>query len=164
MIYKLPFNKLGVLSLMILIPGCIWGSVQYDRTLTKEMAKDIKPGITTRMNILEWFGPPGVLARMEGVVPFPALETEHGEVREIDSKVFFKYFLERHSISDHHAVYYYFNEGEDIDGVSIPIPLGTLLLSLPATSGDLLFSELWILVNRKTEKVEDYVFLEGVEE
>ena len=162
MIYRSSFNKLNIIALAFLIPGCIWGSVQYDRTLEKEVIKGIEPGITTRLNILEWFGPPSILARKEGVVSLPALKTDNEEMREFDSKIFFKYFLKRHSISDHHVVYYYFNEREKIRGVSIPIP-GIALASLPLTSGNLQFSELWVLLNRKTQQVEDYVFLEREE-
>jgi hypothetical protein len=147
--------------LIILIPGCIWGSVQYDRTLEKEMIKNIEPGTTTRKNILEWFGPPGILAGKEGVVSLPSLDPGQEEMRQVDSKVFFKFFLEKQSISEHHVVYYYFNEWEKINGISIP--LGNTLLSLPLTSTDLQFSELWVLVNRKTGQVEDYVFLEAEE-
>jgi len=165
MIYKPQLNRLAALALIILIPvgGCIWGSVQYDRTLEKELIKNIEPGKTTRKNILEWFGPPEILARNDGVVLLPPLETSQGKMREVDSKVFFKYFLQRHPIAEHHVVYYYFNEGEDINGFSIPIPIGTFFVSLPATSGNLQLSELWVLVNRQTEQVEDYVFLEGEE-
>lgn len=161
MTYKSQFNKLGVLALIILIPGCIWGSVQYDRTLEKEMIGNVEPGTTTRKNILEWFGPPAILARKESTVLLPSLDPNHEEMRKVDSKVFFKYFLEGHAISEHHVVYYYLNEWEKINGVSIP--LGNTLLSLPLTSTDLQFSELWILVNRKTGRVEDYVFLEAEE-
>ena len=161
MIYKSQFNKLGVLALIILVPGCIWGSVQYDRTLEKEMIKNIKPGTTTRANILEWFGPPGIMTGKEGTVSLPSLEAGSGKMRKVDSNVFFKYFLQRHALSEHHVVYYYFDEWEKISGVSIP--LGNTLFSLPLTSTDLQFSELWVLVNRKTGRVEDYVFLEAEE-
>lgn len=161
MIYRSPFKKLSLLALAILIPGCIWGSVQYDRTLGKEAIENIEPGKTTRNNILKWFGPPAILAKKEGAVLLPSLDPDTEKMREVDSKVFFKYFLGRHAISEQHVVYYYFNEGEDINGVSIPI--GNTLLSLPFTSTDLQFSELWVLVNRKTERVEDYVFLEREE-
>ncbi len=159
--YSSPFNKLGVLALIILIPGCIWGSVQYDQKLNKEVIKVIEPGKTTRINILEWLGPPAILAEIEGTKLIPTLDLNPEKMREVDSKVFFKYFLERHSISDHHVVYYYFNESEKINGFSIP--LGNTLLSLPLTSTDLQFNELWVLVNRKTGLVEDYVFLEREE-
>ncbi len=164
MIYKSQFNKLGVLALVILFPigGCIWGSVKHDQTLEKGLIKNIESGKTTRKDILEWLGPPGILARKDGVVSLPSLETDPGKMRKVDAKVFFKYFLERHPISEHHVVYYYFNEKEKINGISIP--LVSILLSLPVTAGDLQFSELWVLVNRKTGRVEDYVFLEWEEE
>jgi hypothetical protein len=161
MTYKPQLNRLGILALIILIPGCIWGSVQHDRTLKKEMIKNIEAGKATRMNILEWFGPPAILAKTEGMVSFPALKPDDEAMRKFDSIVFFKYFLKRHVISEHHAVYYYFDEWEKINGISIPI--GNTLISLPLTSTDLQFSELWVLVNQKTGQVEDYVFLEREE-
>ncbi len=164
MIYKPQLNRLAALALIILIPvgGCIWGSVQYDRTLEKELIKNIEPGKTTRLNILEWFGPPAILAEKEGMASLPSEGQDYEKMRQVDSIVFFKYFLERHPIAEQHVVYYYFNEWEKIGGVSIPIP-GLALASLPLTSGNLQSRELWVLVNRQTEQVEDYVFLEGEE-
>jgi hypothetical protein len=153
------YNKLGALALFILIPGCIWGSVKHDQVINKEVVKRIESRKTTRINILEWFGPPSVLAKKEGTTLFPTLDLNPEKMREFDSKVFFKYFLDRHALSEHHVVYYYFNEEEDISGISIPI-IPSLLISLPATSTDLQISELWVLVNRTTGRVEDYVFLE----
>ena len=156
------FYRVGILALIILLPGCIWGSVKYDRMLRKEVVKSIESYKTTRKNILERFGPPSILARKEGTVLLPSRDPKDGEMREVNSIVFFKYFLQRHDISEHHAVYYYYDEWEKINGVSIPI--GNTLFSLPLTSTDLQFSELGVLVNRKTEQVEDYMFLEREEE
>ena len=99
-------------------------------------------------------------------MPFPSLRTgESGvsDIWEVDSNIFFKYFSKKHPITEQHVVYYYYNEGEDINGFSIPIPIGTFIISVPATFGDLQLSELWVLVNRKTGQVEDFVFLEGAE-
>jgi len=160
--YSSPFCKLSVLALTILIPGCIWGSVQYDMTLKKGVIKNIESGKTTRINILEWFGPPAILAKKEGTALLLSEGPDYEKMRQVDSIVFFKYFLERHTISEQHVVYYYFNEWEKIGGVSFPIP-GLALASLPLTTGILQSSELWVLVNRKTGRVEDYVFLEGAE-
>jgi len=160
--YNSQFSKLSVLALIILIPGCIWGSVQYDLTLKKGVIKNIELGKTTRLNILEWFGPPAILAEKEGIASLPSEGQDYEKMRQVDSIVFFKYFLERHTLSEQHVVYYYFNEWEEIGGVSIPIP-GLALASLPLTSGNLQSRELWVLVNRKTGRVEDYVFLEGAE-
>jgi hypothetical protein len=159
--YKSRFNRLSAIAFIILLPGCIWGSVKYDRTLRKEVIKNIELSKTSRKNILEWFGPPAILARQEGTVLIPPLDPTDEQMREIDSKVFFKYFIERHTLTEHHIVYYYFDEWEKINGVSIPI--GNTLLSLPLTSTDLQFNELWVLINRKTKQVEDFVFLEREE-
>ena len=166
MIFKSQPIKLIVLALITLLPtqGCIWGSVQYDRTLTKDVVEKIKPGKTTRKNILKWLGPPEVLAKKDDRISLPILENENKDVRiqEVDSMIFFEKFLEKQPISDHHVVYYYLNEGEDINGFAIPIP-GLSFISVPATFGNLQFSELWVLVNNETEQVEDYVFLKREE-
>ncbi|MCG8607847.1 hypothetical protein MJD09_23035 [bacterium] len=150
--------------MIILLPaqGCIWGSVQYDRTLRKDVVKKIEPGKTTRQNILKWFGPPEVLAKKDNLISLPILENDHVKMQEVESAIFFDKFSENHSISEHHIVYYYLNEGEDINGFSIPIP-GLTFISVPATFGNLQFSELWVLVNHETGQVEDYVFLEREE-
>ena len=165
---KSRLNKLAVLALIALLPagGCVWGSVEYGRTLEWEKVDHIESGKTTPRNILDWFGPPEVIAKKGTLVPFPSLKTEEseeGEIREVDSNIFFKYFSKKHPITEQHVVYYYYNEGEDINGFSIPIPIGTFFISVPATFGDLQLSELWVLVNRKKGQVEDYVFLEGAE-
>lgn len=165
MTLKPRLNKLAFLALIAVLPfgGCVWGSVEYDRTLEWEKIDLIKSGKTSPEKILEWFGPPEVIAKKNTLVPFPTLNTEEEEFREVNSNIFFKYFLKKHPITDQHVVYYYFNEGEDINGFSLPIPIGTFFISVPATYGDLQLRELWVLVNRETGKVEDFVFLEGAE-
>ncbi len=159
------FKKLSALTLIALLPvgGCVWGSVQYDRTLEKDIVKKIEPGKTTQRNLLQWFGPPEVLAKKNDVVALPSLEDGQVKMREVDSTFFFEKFLEKHPVSEHHVVYYYLNEGEDINGFGLPIPIGGFFISVPATFGNLQFSELWVLVNRESGKVEDFVFLEREE-
>ena len=171
MTVKSQFNKLAILALVILVSaqGCIWGSVQYDQTLGKEVIDRIKPGETTRRNIQQWLGPPKALARKDGKTLLPFLikkqgDTSEGAAREVDSKYLFEPFSANHSISEDHVVYFYFDEREQLKGFSIPLPLGGIPISLPATFGTLQFSKLWILVNHKTGNVEDYVFKEGEEE
>ena len=163
--FKSQTKPLAALMITFLLPvqGCVWGSVQYDPTLDKEVVKKITPGKTTRKNILKWFGPPEVLARKNKMISLPILEDGTVKIQDVDSTVFFDKFSEKHSISEHHAVYYYFNEEEDINGFAIPIPIGFTFVNLPATFGNLQFSELWVLVNRETEQVEDYIFLEREE-
>ena len=165
MIVKSQTKRLMMLAMVILFSaqGCVWGSVQYDRTLGRNIVKKITPGKTTRKNILKWFGPPEVLAKKGEMVSLPSLENGDVKIQEVDPTIFFEKFLGKHSISEHHVVYYYLNEGENIKGFAIPIPLGFTYVNLPVTFGNLQFIELWVLVNRETEQVEDYVFLEREE-
>ena len=164
MILKSQLRNLTILMLAVLLPveGCIWGSVQYDRTLIKNVIAKIEPGKTTRKDLQKWLGPPEVLATKDSKISLPTLEDGQVKMKEVDSMIFFKQFMEKYPLSNHHVVYYYLNEGEDINGFAIPIP-GLSFVSIPATFGNLQFSELWVLVNRETEKVEDYVFLEREE-
>jgi len=165
MIFNSQTKIVATLALIGLLSaqGCIWGSVQYDPTLDKDVIEKIKPGKTTRQDILKWLGPPEVLAKKDDMISLPILKNGDITIQETDSLIFFEKFLRTHSISEHHAVYYYINEGEDINGFAIPIPLGFTFVNLPATFGNLQFTELWVLVNRKTGQVEDYVFLEREE-
>jgi len=52
------FRGLGVLLLSILITGCIVGRYYEGATIPEEKIKQIKPGITTKEEIISWFGPP----------------------------------------------------------------------------------------------------------
>ena len=48
----------GVLLLSIFSAGCIIGRYYEGPQVLAEKIKDIKPGITTREEIIDWFGPP----------------------------------------------------------------------------------------------------------
>ncbi len=47
-----------VLFLPILLAGCIMGRYYEGPKISPEKIKDIKPGITTKEEIVTWFGPP----------------------------------------------------------------------------------------------------------
>lgn len=49
---------LGVLFLSVLMTGCIVGRYYEGSTIPEEKIKEIKPGITTKEEIISWFGPP----------------------------------------------------------------------------------------------------------
>ncbi len=51
-------RALGVLFLSILMTGCIVGRYYEGSTIPEEKLKEIKPGITTKEEIISWFGPP----------------------------------------------------------------------------------------------------------
>jgi hypothetical protein len=51
--------RLAVLFTFIpLLGGCLLGNVKEGATISEEMVSRIKPGETTKKDIIEWFGPP----------------------------------------------------------------------------------------------------------
>jgi len=48
----------GVLLLSLFCAGCIIGRYYEGPQVLAEKIKDIKPGITTKEEIIDWFGPP----------------------------------------------------------------------------------------------------------
>ena len=49
---------IGMLFLVFLLAGCIVGRYYEGSKIPEEKLKEIKPGVTTRAEILSWFGPP----------------------------------------------------------------------------------------------------------
>ena len=54
--FSLPI--VGVLCLLMLLTGCIIGRYYEGPKIPEEKIKEIKPGITTKEEIISWFGPP----------------------------------------------------------------------------------------------------------
>lgn len=52
------FRIFGILFLSFLLTGCIVGRYYEGATIPEEKIKEIKPGITTKEEIISWFGPP----------------------------------------------------------------------------------------------------------
>jgi len=48
----------GILILSLFSTGCVIGRYYEGPNVIAEKVKDIKPGITTKEEIIEWFGPP----------------------------------------------------------------------------------------------------------
>jgi hypothetical protein len=51
-------KMIGVLMLFILLAGCVIGRYYEGPKISAEKVKEIKPGVTTKEDILAWFGPP----------------------------------------------------------------------------------------------------------
>jgi hypothetical protein len=52
------FRVMGIVSLAFLLAGCIIGRYHEGSKIPEEKLKEIKPGVTTRGEIVSWFGPP----------------------------------------------------------------------------------------------------------
>ena len=53
-----PFPIIVILSLILLVSGCVVGRDYEGPQISPEKIREIKPGITTREEIISWFGPP----------------------------------------------------------------------------------------------------------
>ncbi len=53
-----PLRIILLLSLILLLSGCVVGRYYEGPLVSPEKIKEIKPGITTKEEIISWFGPP----------------------------------------------------------------------------------------------------------
>jgi hypothetical protein len=49
---------IGFLSMAFLLAGCVIGRYYEGPKISEEKIKEIKPGVTTKAEIISWFGPP----------------------------------------------------------------------------------------------------------
>jgi hypothetical protein len=56
--FRFSLKILGILSLTFLLASCIIGRYYEGPKISEEKLKEIKPGITTKAEIISWFGPP----------------------------------------------------------------------------------------------------------
>jgi len=54
----LSFRVIGILSLAFLISGCVVARYYEGSRIPEQKLEEIKPGVTTRAEIVNWFGPP----------------------------------------------------------------------------------------------------------
>jgi hypothetical protein len=51
-------KRVGILSLCFLLVSCVIGRYHEGPLISQEKIKEIKPGVTTKAEIISWFGPP----------------------------------------------------------------------------------------------------------
>ena len=55
---RLFVKRIGILSLFFLLLSCVIGRYSEGPLISQEKIKEIKPGVTTKEEIISWFGPP----------------------------------------------------------------------------------------------------------
>lgn len=55
---ELPLPIIGVIFFALLLNGCVVGRYYDGTKVLREKIKEIKPGTTTKEEIIDWFGPP----------------------------------------------------------------------------------------------------------
>lgn len=53
-----PLRIILLLSLFLLLSGCVVGRYYEGPQISPEKIRESKPGITTKQEIISWFGPP----------------------------------------------------------------------------------------------------------
>ena len=51
-------KRIGILSFFFLLLSCVIGRYYEGPLISQEKIKEIKPGVTTKEEIISWFGPP----------------------------------------------------------------------------------------------------------
>jgi hypothetical protein len=57
-LFSSSLRLIGVLCLSVLLTGCIIGRYYEGPKISEEKIREIKPGVTTKEEIVSWFGPP----------------------------------------------------------------------------------------------------------
>ena len=56
--FEFSLRMIGILPLVFLLAGCVIGHYHEGPKISEEKLKEIKPGVTTKAEIISWFGPP----------------------------------------------------------------------------------------------------------
>ena len=92
-----------VIGVMVLSAGCI--RLQAKQTFPVEPIRSIRPGMTTKQDILTWFGPPANMVR-KGAGIFIPTANDDGEQRYVIFKDILDYFPARHE-EENLVIYFY---------------------------------------------------------
>jgi len=139
---------------VVLLGGCMVAGRKYkgEECFQKDQIEKILPGKTTKQEILLWFGPPLAIARKGKVIKIPSPDVQKTSSYELHSDTFLELFSGKHEITENHIVYYYtYSEMKGTETVVVFAGTG---------NSKLVVDKLWILINKETGIVEDYVFRE----
>lgn len=157
---------LFITLILIFLSGCVIPfpiKADLETPIDKEELENIERGKTTRLEIIEWLGPPDAIARTGTTIKVPPLGPRKEGSLNVNSQDFLDLFSEKHTITPKHIVYYYETSTFHATGLVAAIP--TMPIGMPVTGEDIVFlrlrvSRLWILVDTETGHVVDYLFRE----
>ncbi len=144
------------------LPGVgLWGwliSATYvaEEPFTDDQVKAIRHGVTTKQDILAWFGPPLAIARPGSVVKVPRPVIHQAGSDDVPSDDLFRRFVPGTAF-DADTVVYYYHCLTAKQLVEFPIPM-SFELSAASPYGEYAVSAkmLWILIDQRTGIVVDH--------
>jgi len=143
----------GLIMTALMLGGCMAQTssfVSSNPLQSYDPGVSLRPGITTRQDVIKALGPPLTLARQGGkIIVYPDEVIPRGGT-ETSSDVYFEIFRDRYELRDDYIIYYY---------QSVVGSTGTMVV-VAAGSTDIkaYVSKLWVLIDDRTGKVIDYEF------
>lgn len=141
--------------LFLLLGGCfaMRERTVFDEPLLPERVAAIRPGVTTRLEILAAFGPPRAVARPGTQMTFPPPGGWRAGGDSVPSEAFLALFAARRPLRPSEVVFYY----------DAPVEAANQFLVFPLIGGggvmrEAVVDRLFLLVDEGTGRVEDLVF------
>lgn len=144
---------LATAALLALISsGCIFGSrYRTEAPFTETQIRKITPGTTTKQEILDWFGPPIAVARSGEVMKIPAPGPLKEGSQDVQADTFFELFSSKHSLTEQHIIYYYYDS--EMKGTEVLV-----LFFAGIVKARVAENKLWLLIDDRTGMIVDYIF------
>ncbi len=142
----------AIVTVALISSGCMIGKGSFltGDPLPEKQVKQIVPGMTTKQQILDWFGPPLAVARKGAIMKIPSLGPKKTEYQDVQADSFLELFSSKYALTERHIVYYY--PATDIKSSE------TLFVFLDTIDHKVVTDRLWILIDDGTGIVVDYVY------
>jgi hypothetical protein len=142
----------AIVVVAVIASGCMVasGKFQTGESFQEKQIAQVKPGTTTKQQILDWFGPPAAMARQDSAQKIPAAGSEKAGNQDVQVDTFLELFSSKNVLTEHHIVYYY--TATEIRSSQVwVIVAGT-------TDKKVSTDRLWVLIDDRTGTVVDYIF------
>ncbi|MEN8302454.1 MAG: hypothetical protein ABFQ64_00115 [Campylobacterota bacterium] len=153
---KNSINKIILFIFVLqLFHGCavVGYKEEYGGQLDVKKFKNIKLNEMSKQEVIDVLGPPTAIARKNGSVMYiPNPSTGSADAKQ--PEVFLELFSMKQTLGEEYMVYYYHSITQSGLDVAILLPI------IGHGSSETTFERLWILINERTKKVEDYIFKE----
>jgi hypothetical protein len=141
----------AIVIIAIIASGCLQtGKFQTGESFQEKQIAQVKPGTTTKQQILDWFGPPAAMARQNSAQKIPAMGSEKAGNQDVHVDTFLELFSSKNTLTEHHIVYYY--TATEIRSSAV--------WAVFVITGDKKIStdRLWLLIDDRTGTVVDSIF------
>jgi hypothetical protein len=143
----------AIVIIAFIASGCMIVSEKFQtgESFQKKQITEIKPGTTTKQQILDWFGPPAAVARQGSALKIPGTGSGKAGNQDVQfSDTFFELFSAKNTLTEHHIVYYY--PATEIRSTQV------LVVFAGTADKKVSTDRLWILIDDRTGIVVDYIF------